>query len=112
MLVVVIINQKKERQIKYIEKGLENFYIPVLNALGTSSCQNDETNQIFSKCRQYSYLADKEVHCLFLEYMKKRAEHPDYPNSNNIDCDIFKELLTKVREGIDKNQRKLRELIE
>lgn len=56
-----------------------------------------------------SYLADKEVYSLFTEYRKKIAKYPNNQNSNNADCDIFDELLNKVKEDIDKHQRELRE---
>jgi len=100
---------KKEQRIKYLEKGLENFYIPAINALENNSCTNDEMKQFFCKYWQYSYLADKEVYSLFTEYRKKIAKHPNNQNSNNADCDIFDELLNKVKEDIDKHQRELRE---
>ena len=80
--------------------------------MGYISCTNDEMNRFFSKYWQYSYLADKEVYGLFIEYMEKRSKHPYNQNSNNVECDLFKELSNKVKEDIDKHQRELRELIE
>lgn len=95
-----ILNQSRsDQRIKYLEKRLECFYIPVKDIFeGILNNEYTVDEETFRKIGYYRYLAEEDVSSLFVQCITRGSKEQD-----------IKKLVSCVTRDIDKCQDELNE---